>query len=388
MLNFPIKFHTIDHDSYSNSKNKTIINKKLKKKSPNLTQFNTKINKKINQYNINTIKDNGYSLKKYLEILPITQHYIETKNSNDLYIRLLNKQSNNKKNNNIFNYFPKNKQYLFNKSVDNKPSKEKTNGVNNYINYNNNKYNKVNQIRKKMGEPIEIKKKHKTIEEHNSNTPIKTEFERNNYIKTKKEYSFINIDNNINLDYKNDKAIVRLSKKMISKDRSKNKSNNKSLNINKNYYINKKNSKNRKNLGLSFNNNNNYIKEKNSFGIVNKRNNFLFEEKENNNKILLSLSQQKDKIKDKKKIKNKKASSLSIDLTFRNQGKNDINIYTNKPKRKNVMKFINKNNNNDINANFRINNIYNKYGYCYKNEIKKNIYNKCLDSNIKNLNIN
>ena len=114
-----------------------------------------------------------------------------------------------------------------------------------------------------MGEPIEIKKKHKTIEEHNSNTPIKTEFERNNYIKTKKEYSFINIDNNINLDYKNDKAIVRLSKKMISKDRSKNKSNNKSLNINKNYYINKKNSKNRKNLGLSFNNNNNYIKEKN-----------------------------------------------------------------------------------------------------------------------------
>ena len=48
------------------------------------------------------------------------------------------------------------------------------------------------------------------------------------------------------------------------------------------------------------------------------------------------------------------------------------------------MKFINKNNNNDINgnANFRLNNIiFNKYGYCYKNEMKKSIHNKSLDTN-------
>ena len=383
-LNFPIKFHTIDHDSYSNSKNKKIINKKLKNKSPDITQFNTKKNNNNFQYNINTIKNNGYSLKKYLEILPITHHYIEPKKSNDLYIRLLNRQSMNKKPNNIFNYLPKNKQYLFNKSVDNRRSKEKNNGINNYINFNNNKFNKFNQIRKKLGEPLEIKKNQKTIENHSS-TPIKTEVEKNNYTKTIKENSFINVYNNFNLDYKNDKAIAQLSKNKISKDR-KNKSNNKSLNISNNCYVHTKNNKNKKNIimGLSFNNNINYTKEISNFGVVNKRNNFFFEEKENNNKALLSLSQQKDK----KKIKTKKASSLSIDLNLRNQGKNDFNIYNNKqPKRKNVMKFINKNNNNDINGNYKLNNIYNKYTCYYKNEIKKNIHNKSLESNIKKLDI-
>ena len=72
---------------------------------------------------------------------------------------------------------------------------------------------------------------------------------------------------------------------------------------------------------------------------------------------------------------------MSVDLNIRNQRKKEIGIYTNRPKRKNVMKFINKNHNNEINGNFRLNNIYNKYGYCYKNEIKKNIHNKSLDTN-------
>jgi hypothetical protein len=47
------------------------------------------------------------------------------------------------------------------------------------------------------------------------------------------------------------------------------------------------------------------------------------------------------------------------------------------------MKFINKNNN-DLNCNYKlnnINNIYNKYGYCYKNELKRNLHNRSLDTN-------
>ena len=77
---------------------------------------------------------------------------------------------------------------------------------------------------------------------------------------------------------------------------------------------------------------------------------------------------------------------MSVDLNYRNQTKNEINIFNNnKPKRKNVMKFINKNNNDNINNNMNLklnNNIHNKYGYFYKNEMKKNIYNKSLESNI------
>ena len=102
----------------------------------------------------------------------------------------------------------------------------------------------------------------------------------------------------------------------------------------------------------------------------------------------MSLSQQKDKYNDKKKIK--KSSSISVDLKLRNQRKNEINIYTNKPKRKNVMKFINKNNNDiNINGNFKLSIIYKNYGYSYKNEImKKNIHNKSVDTNYnKKLNI-
>ena len=378
LLNFPIKFHTIDHDSYSNSKKKKIKNIKLQNKSPNLTQFHSKNNNQILQYNINTIKMNGYTLNKYRENPPYFYHYAEKK-SNDLYLSLLNKKPNDKQHNKI-NNFPNYKQYIFNKSVDNKHSKEKNNGINNYINYNNTKLNKLIQIRKKMREPVEILKNHKTIDDISSNTPVKTEVEKNNYTKRIKGNSFIHAYNNFNLDGIENKALIKLNKKKLSKDKIKNKI----INNGKKPKIYKKNII----IGLSFNNNN---KDINNFGIENntKRNNFFFEERENKHKILLSLSQQKDKNKDKKKIKTKKASSLSIDLNIRNQGKNDMNIYTNKPKRKNVMKFINKNNNNDINGNFKLNNIYNKYGYSYKNEIKKNIHNKSLDANInyKKLNV-
>ena len=390
IINFPIKFHTIDHDSYSNSKNKKILNIKRQNKSPNLTHFNSKKNNINLQYNINTIKINGYNYNKYRENPPSFHHYAETKKSNDLYLSLLNKKSLDKGYNKL-NIFPKNKQYIFNKSVDKKHSKEKNNGIINYINFNNNKFNRLMQIRKKIREPVEIRKNQKTIDEPSSNTPIKTEVEKNsNNTKRKKENTFIGVYNNLNLDNKENKTLIQLSKKKLSKERNSdniynnnnNNNNNNNINIkisninNNNYIINKKNII----TGLNFNN-----KEKINYGVENnKRNNFFFEERENKHKILLSLSQQKDKCKDKKKIKTKKASSLSIDLNIRNQGKNEINIYTNKPKRKNVMKFINKNNNNDINGNgnYRLNNIiFNKYGYCYKNEMKKSIHNKSLDTN-------
>lgn len=80
----------------------------------------------------------------------------------------------------------------------------------------------------------------------------------------------------------------------------------------------------------------------------------------NKRKILFSLSKQKDK---NKKTKIKKASSFSIDLKLKNKTKNEYNIYTNRSKRKNVMKFVNKN-------------FINKYDYCFT-KINKN--NKSLD---------
>jgi 5'-AMP-activated protein kinase catalytic alpha subunit len=387
LLNFPIKFHTIDHDSYSNSKKKK-ANIKLKNKSPNLTQFHSKKNNHNIQHNINTIKINGYTLNRYRENPPSIHHYAETKKSNDLYLNLLNKKTIDKqyiKLNNFQNY----KQYLFNKSVDNKLSKEKHNGINNYINLNNNKFNKLIQIRKKIREPVEIKKNQKTIDDIGSNTPIKTEADKINYTKKTKDNSFIRPYNNFHLEGLENKALISINKKKTLNGKIKNKINinGKIPKMNNNYIINKKNIA----MGLSFNNN----KDINNYGIENniKRNNFFFEERENKHKILSSLSQQKDKNKDKKKVKTKKATSLSIDSNIRNQSKNDMNIFTNKPKRKNVMKFINKNNNNnnnnDINGNFKFNNIYNKYGYFYKNEIKKNIYNKSLDmnNNYKKLNV-
>ena len=389
LLNFPIKFHTIDHDSYSNSKKKK-ANIKIKNKSPDLTQFHSKKNNHNHniQHNINTIKVNGYILNKYRENPPSIHHYAGNKKSNDLYLKILNKKNIDKqyiKLNNFQNY----KQCLFNKSVDNKHSKEKYNGMNNYINLNNNKFNKLIQIRKKIREPVEIKKNQKTIDDIDSNTPVKTETDKINYPKKKKDNSFIHAYNNFHLEGLENKALISINKKKTSTEKIKNKINinGKISKMNNNYIINKKNIT----MGLSFNNN----KDINNYGIENniKRNNFFFQERENKHKILSSLSQQKDKNKDKNKVKTKKAASLSIDSNIRNQSKKDMNIFANKPKRKNVMKFINKNNNlnnnNDINGNFKFNNIYNKYRYCYKNEIKKNIYNKSIDMNInyKNLNV-
>ena len=121
------------------------------------------------------------------------------------------------------------------------------------------------------------------------------------------------------------------------------------------------------------NNNNYYAKNKsnnikknflNSFGLNNYKT-------KNKNKILFSLSQQKDKKENNKKIKTKKASSFSIDLNIKIHPKNEYNIYTNRPKRKNVMKFVNKNN-----MNLRIGNLYSKYDYGYRKENKNN---KSLD---------
>ena len=372
---FPIKFRTLDHDSYSNSKKTQKMNKYIKNKTPNLTQFNTKKSNIIiinNINNINTIKNNGYSLNKYLEKLPTTNNYIKIK-SNDLYNRLLTKKhfdkNYSKHNNNIPNY----KQYVFNKSVDNKYSNEKYNGISNYnyYNKNNNKINKICQIRKKLKEPVEIKKNQNTIDEQSLN------------VKTKKDNSFFNVYNNMktDLDKNNNKTFTQFFKTKLSKEKIKNKSNNKKptpTNNNKNYLINN-NNKNFKNVFNRINMINGYAAD--TIYNNSKRNNCLFEERQNKHKLLYSLSQQKDKCKDKKK--NKKASSVSVDLNIRNQGKNDINIYTNKPKRKNVMKFINKNNN-DLNCNYKlnnINNIYNKYGYCYKNELKRNLHNRSLDTN-------
>ena len=338
----------------------------LKNKISDLTQFNTKKNNNY-QNNINTIRTNGYTLNKNKERLSTIHNYLDAKRSNDLYLSLLYKKSYNRSHNK-YNNHQNYKQYIFNKSVDYKLCKDKNiiSLSNNYSNINNNKFNKMNKIRKKIRNPIEIEKNKGTIENPNSGSPIKTEIEKN-YMKI--ENSFINMG-----------SIEKDNKKKFSNNKIKNRSNEnekkKKFNLNHNgYIINNNRNKNNLIMGLSFNNTNNYCREKNNFvadNIKSKRNNFFFEEK----------------IKDKKKVRSKKASSLSVDLNFRNQGKNDINIIfnNNKPKRKNVMKFINKNNNDNANINnmnIKLNNnIHNKYGYFYKNEMKKNIYNKSLESNI------
>ena len=371
LLNFSNKFHTIDHDSYSNSKKKKISNKKLlKNKISDLTQFSTKKNNH-HQNNINIIKTNGYKLNKNKERLSNIHNYLDAKKSNDLYLSLLYKKTYNRSHNKYNNY-QNYKQYIFNKSVDYKLCKDKNIIINNVPNnYSkiNNKFNKMNKIRKKIRNPIEIEKNKRTIEIPNSGTPIKTETEKN-YMKI--ESSFINMGINEKVN-----TLIYHNKKKYSNDKIKNRSNEnenkKLLNLNHNgYIINNNRNKNNLIMGLSFNNNtNNYYRDINNFGGDNfktKRNNFFFEEK----------------IKDKKKVRSKKASSLSVDLNYRNQGKNEINIFNNnKPKRKNVMKFINKNNDNVNNMNLKLNNnIHNKYGYFYKNEMKKNIHNKSLESNI------
>ena len=276
LLNFSNKFHTIDHDSYSNSKKKKISNKKmLKNKISDLTQFNTKRSNN-HQNNINIIKGNGYTLNKNKERISTIHNYLDAKKSNDLYLSLLYKKTYNRSHNKYNNY-QNYKQYIFNKSVDFKLCKDKNiiinNGINNYSNINNNKFNKMNKIRKKIRNPIEIEKNKRTIENPNLDTPIKTEIEKN-YMKIENSFINMGISEKIN-------TLVFHNKKKFSNDKIKNRSNEnenkKKMNLNHNgYIINNKRNKNNLIMGLSFNNN---CRDINNFGGDNyktKRNNFFF----------------------------------------------------------------------------------------------------------------
>ena len=344
LLNFPTKSHTIDHMSKSNSKRKKIL------KSPNLTRFNTRKYLKNIQNNINTIEN-----KKQINMIynNRVKPNFKIKKNDCLYSRLLNKRKINDtsgyKNGNSNNF----RMLIYNKSVDNKYSKEKYKGINNYINYNFWKINNIREIRKKIYRTIEIKKR---IDSQNSYSPMITHNNEQKYqdnsLLIKSIYGYGNISKN-----GTNKNIIKLKKKKEEKLNISNINRSKMNNSNHNYYI------------INKNKNNIKRKSKNSYGINNNGINNL---KLKNNNKLLSLSQQKDK--KEKKTKVKKASSFSIDLNFKNNQKIEYNIYTNRPKRKNVMKFVNKNN-----MNLKFGDLYNKYEYCYRNENKKNMNNKSLD---------
>ena len=344
LLNFPTKSHTIDHMSKSNSKRKKIL------KSPNLTRFNTRKYLKNIQNNINTIEN-----KKQINMIynNRAKPNFKIKKNDCLYSRLLNKRKINdtsgNKNGNSNNF----RMLIYNKSVDNKYSKEKYKGINNYINYNFWKINNIREIRKKIYRTIEIKNR---IDSQNSYSPMITHNNEQKYqdnsLLIKSIYGYGNISKN-----GTNKNIIKLKKKKEEKLNISNINRSKMNNSNQNYYI------------INKNKNNIKRKSKNSYGINNNGINNL---KLKNNNKLLSLSQQKDK--KEKKTKVKKASSFSIDLNFKNNQKIEYNIYTNRPKRKNVMKFVNKNN-----MNLKFGDLYNKYEYCYRNENKKNMNNKSLD---------
>ena len=344
LLNFPTKSHTIDHMSKSNSKRKKIL------KSPNLTRFNTRKYLKNIQNNINTIEN-----KRHINMIynNRAKPNFKIKKNDCLYSRLLNKRKINdtsgNKNGNSNNF----RMLIYNKSVDNKYSKEKYKGINNYINYNFWKINNIREIRKKIYRTIEIKKR---IDSQNSYSPMITHNNEQKYqdnsLLIKSIYGYGNISKN-----GTNKNIIKLKKKKEEKLNISNINRSKMNNSNQNYYI------------INKNKNNIKRKSKNSYGINNNGINNL---KLKNNNKLLSLSQQKDK--KEKKTKVKKASSFSIDLNFKNNQKIEYNIYTNRPKRKNVMKFVNKNN-----MNLKFGDLYNKYEYCYRNENKKNMNNKSLD---------
>ena len=344
LLNFPTKSHTIDHMSKSNSKRKKIL------KSPNLTRFNTRKYLKNIQNNINTI-ENKRQINMIYNIR--AKPNIKIKKNDGLYSRLLNKRKINdtsgNKNGNSNNF----RMLIYNKSVDNKYSKEKYKGINNYMNYNFWKINNIREIRKKIYRTIEIKNR---IDSQNSYSPMITHNNEQKYqdnsLLIKSIYGYGNISKN-----GTNKNIIKLKKKKEEKLNISNINRSKMNNSNQNYYI------------INKNKNNIKRKSKNSYGINNNRINNL---KLKNNNKLLSLSQQKDK--KEKKTKVKKASSFSIDLNFKNNQKIEYNIYTNRPKRKNVMKFVNKNN-----MNLKFGDLYNKYEYCYRNENKKNMNNKSLD---------
>ena len=344
LLNFPTKSHTIDHMSKSNSKRKKIL------KSPNLTRFNTRKYLKNIQNNINTI-ENKRQINMIYNIR--AKPNFKIKKNDGLYSRLLNKRKINdtsgNKNGNSNNF----RMLIYNKSVDNKYSKEKYKGINNYINYNFWKINNIREIRKKIYRTIEIKNR---IDSQNSYSPMITHNNEQKYqdnsLLIKSIYGYGNISKN-----GTNKNIIKLKKKKEEKLNISNINRSKMNNSNQNYYI------------INKNKNNIKRKSKNSYGINNNGINNL---KLKNNNKLLSLSQQKDK--KEKKTKVKKASSFSIDLNFKNNQKIEYNIYTNRPKRKNVMKFVNKNN-----MNLKFGDLYNKYEYCYRNENKKNMNNKSLD---------
>ena len=344
LLNFPTKSHTIDYMSKSNSKRKKIL------KSPNLTRFNTRKYLKNIQNNINTIEN-----KRQINMIynNRVKPNFKIKKNDGLYSRLLNKRKINdtsgNKNGNSNNF----RMLIYNKSVDNKYSKEKYKGINNYINYNFWKINNIREIRKKIYRTIEIKNR---IDSQNSYSPMITHNNEQKYqdnsLLIKSIYGYGNISKN-----GTNKNIIKLKKKKEEKLNISNINRSKMNNSNQNYYI------------INKNKNNIKRKSKNSYGINNNGINNL---KLKNNNKLLSLSQQKDK--KEKKTKVKKASSFSIDLNFKNNQKIEYNIYTNRPKRKNVMKFVNKNN-----MNLKFGDLYNKYEYCYRNENKKNMNNKSLD---------
>ena len=344
LLNFPTKSHTIDHMSKSNSKRKKIL------KSPNLTRFNTRKYLKNIQNNINTIEN-----KKQINMIynNRAKPNFKIKKNDCLYSRLLNKRKINdtsgNKNGNSNNF----RMLIYNKSVDNKYSKEKYKGINNYMNYNFWKINNIREIRKKIYRTIEIKNR---IDSQNSYSPMITHNNEQKYQDNSLLIKSINGYGNISKIGIN-KNIIKLKKKKDEKMNISNINRSKMNNSNQNYYI------------INKNKNNIKRKSKNSYGINNNGINNL---KLKNNNKLLSLSQQKDK--KEKKTKVKKASSFSIDLNFKNNQKIEYNIYTNRPKRKNVMKFVNKNN-----MNLKFGDLYNKYEYCYRNENKKNMNNKSLD---------
>ena len=344
LLNFPTKSHTIDHMSKSNSKRKKIL------KSPNLTRFNTRKYLKNIQNNINTIEN-----KRHINMIynNRAKPNFKIKKNDGLYSRLLNKRKINdtsgNKNGNSNNF----RMLIYNKSVDNKYSKEKYKGINNYINYNFWKINNIREIRKKIYRTIEIKNR---IDSQNSYSPMITHNNEQKYQDNSLLIKSINGYGNISKIGIN-KNIIKLKKKKEEKLNISNINRSKMNNSNQNYYI------------INKNKNNIKRKSKNSYGINNNGINNL---KLKNNNKLLSLSQQKDK--QEKKTKVKKASSFSIDLNFKNNQKIEYNIYTNRPKRKNVMKFVNKNN-----MNLKFGDLYNKYEYCYRNENKKNMNNKSLD---------
>ena len=344
LLNFPTKSHTIDHMSKSNSKRKKIL------KSPNLTRFNTRKYLKNIQNNINTIENKRQINMIYNNRI---KPNFKIKKNDCLYSRLLNKRKINdtsgNKNGNSNNF----RMFIYNKSVDNKYSKEKYKGINNYMNYNFWKINNIREIRKKIYRTIEIKNR---IDSQNSYSPMITHNNEQKYQDNSLLIKSINGYGNISKNGIN-KNIIKLKKKKDEKMNISNINRSKMNNSNQNYYI------------INKNKNNIKRKSKNSYGINNNGINNL---KLKNNNKLLSLSQQKDK--QEKKTKVKKASSFSIDLNFKNNQKIEYNIYTNRPKRKNVMKFVNKNN-----MNLKFGDLYNKYEYCYRNENKKNMNNKSLD---------